>query len=355
MSCLFFSFKLKAAYIAGDITFSWLYGYTYQIKFTTYTNDFFPDNYCEIDSICFGDGTSGTLYRNNGLCTGICNPACDGVIINSNIRMNQYITTHTYPGPGNYLFCFDGTNRTSGIINIPNSVNQTISLESLLVIPTLGSAKNTSPVFGNIPIANGCMNNGCFTYYPLATDFVDGDSLSYELAQCRGSMGVITPGFSYPAAGAGGTFSINPETGTLTWCNPQMAGDYNVVIKITEWRKADDGTPFVVGYVNRDTRLTIETCTGIKQLKDQENNIIVTPNPFNENIRISFNQISNELFTAELLDITGKRIKLITNNESVVDTQNSIQLNLENIAPGIYFLKLTGSNHTVITKKIIKQ
>ncbi|MBK6832745.1 MAG: hypothetical protein IPG89_00105 [Bacteroidetes bacterium] len=60
LSCLFYSLKLNAAYRAGNITYSWLFGYTYQIKFTTYTTDM-PDPYCQIDSICFGDGTRGNL------------------------------------------------------------------------------------------------------------------------------------------------------------------------------------------------------------------------------------------------------------------------------------------------------
>lgn len=334
------------------MTYSWLFGYTYKVTLTTFTQigSAGSNDPCE-DSICFGDGTRAVLLRSNGNCGGSCSPACGGIQLSPTIKMNEYITNHTYPGPGNYLFCFDGTNRTPGIINIPNSVNQTMSLESLLIIPAFGSSKNTSPIFGNIPIANGCMNNGCFTYNPGAYD-IEGDSLSYELAPCKSTAG-ITPGFSYPAAGAGGTFSINPETGTLTWCNPQMAGDYNVVIKITEWRNDGDGIPFIVGYVNRDTRLTIENCTSINELKYQENKISVSPNPFNESITISFNQNSNELFTIELLDITGRSIKTFMNHE-YINTQNDIHLNIENITKGLYFVKLTGNNHTVITKKIIK-
>jgi hypothetical protein len=147
---------------------------------------------------------NGSLLRVNGNCSGLCasQGACDGIVISSTIKMNEYIATHTYPGPGIYKLCFDMANRNSAVVNIPNSVDQTMAFESYLIIPTFGSGKNTSSVFANHPIADGCLTNSCFTYNPLATD-IDGDSLSYEIDQCRGHSGV-TPGYWYPNAGTGG-------------------------------------------------------------------------------------------------------------------------------------------------------
>lgn len=350
---MFYSLKLNAAYRAGNITYTWLYGYTYQIKYTTYTTDLIPDPYCQIDSVCFGDGTYGTLFRNNGLCSGSCSPACQGVVISTNIKMNEYTANHTYPSPGNYLMCFEQPNRNVGVINIPNSVNVTMAFYSYLVIPTFGTGKNTSPVFANHPILSGCLNNGCVTYNPSATDS-DGDSLSYELMPCMGSAGATTSGFSYPNAGAGGTFSINPTTGLLNWCNPQLAGDYNVVIKITEWRKDDDGTYYLVGWVERDTELSIGTCTGVTELDETLNSISLAPNPVSENLNISFSNEIDELMGLELFDLTGRKIKTFDNKE-LISKQNTITINIENIQTGIYFLKIMGSNNTSVIKKIIKQ
>lgn len=346
---LAFSFlKITAGYHAGNITYSWLYGYTYQIKYTTYTPNISPDSYCQIDSICFGDGANGIMIRSNGSCNGACSPACDGVILSgTTIKMNEYTVTHTYPGSGNYLICFEQANRNAGVTNIPNSVNQVMSFYSLLVIPTFGSGKNNSSVFANHPIANGCLNNGCFIYNPSATD-ADGDSLSYEIAPCNGNGGSITPGYTYPSTGTGGNFNINPVSGTLTWCNPQLAGDYNVVIKITEWRKDDDGNYYTIGYVERDTELSVSSCTGINEEKGAENNITIFPNPTNNIATINLSEKEN--CTIQLYDVTGK----ILINEKISNT-NRYQLNLENITQGIYFLKVTGNKNTSITKKIIKQ
>lgn len=340
--------KTKAGYHAGNITYSWLYGYTYQIKYITYTTDISPDPYCQIDSICFGDGNNGSLLRSNGICGGNCSPACDGVILpGTNIRMNEYTTSHTYPGPGNYLICFEQANRNAGVVNIPNSLNQTMTFYSLLVIPTFGSGKNNSCMFANHPIANGCLNNACFTYNPLATD-ADGDSLSYEIMQCMGYGGNITPGYTYPYSGTGGTFNISSSTGLLTWCNPQLSGTYNVVIKIKEWRNDGAGSYYLVGYVERDTELNISNCTGIKEEKSSNSVITIYPNPTNNSTTIYLSEKEN--YIIQVYDITGK----ILLNERNTKTKTH-DLNLENITQGIYFIKITDSYNTSITKKIIKQ
>lgn len=291
------------------------------------------------------------ILRSNGP-IGLCSPGHDGFSINPNIIMSEYITSHTYPGPGNYIFCFEQANRNAGVVNIPNSVNQPMSFESLLVIPMFGSGHNNSPVFGNHPLAYGCINNGCYTYNSLASD-TDGDSLSYIIAPCVGHQGATASGYAYPNTGAGGTFSINPITGLLTWCDPQFNGDYNVVIKIEEWRKDDDGTYYLVGYVKRDTQLTISNCTGIKQIEVEETILSVSPNPITDNFTITFNQNYNELFTIDLFDVAGRKIETLIANESL-GKQNTLQLKLDNINQGIYFLKITGNHHTHITKKIIK-
>lgn len=347
---LFFSLKTSAFYHAGNITYKWLYGYTYEIKYTTYTTNYTTDNYCEIDSICFGDGINGSLTRANGPSVFCTAPAHDGVPISATIRMNEYIAIHSYPGPGNYIVCFEQAARNPGIINMPNSVNQNMTFESLLVIPTFSSGKDDSPVFANHPIAYGCLNNGCFTYNPMATD-ADGDSLSYKLVPSAGSTGTSTPGYSYPSAGAGGTFGINPVSGLVTWCNPQYAGDYNVGIKVEEWRKNDDGEYFLMGYVIRDTQFTIDNCTGMSDLFEKEQSITIYPNPATDYIEIKFKEVSGEPYTIDLTDITGKTIARFLENSTA---KLSMKFEMKAFSQGIYFIKIAGNGKTTV-KKLIKQ
>ncbi len=338
---------------AGEITYLWLNGYTFQIKVTIFTEisgTNMPDR-CE-DTVYFGDGTSALVSRSNGA-SGLCSPpALNGVPISSSVKLNEYVTTHTYPGSGNYLISTEDPNRTAGIINIPNSVNQTFYLESLLVIPTSGSSQNSSPTMSHIPLDTGCVNQ-CFYHNPSATD-TDGDSISYELTYCRGSFGSNSAGYSYPSSGPGGIFHLDSITGIHTWCNPQLQGDYNVATLIKEWRKDSGGNYFLIGYVLRDAQFIISTCTSINELNGAESTINVSPNPVTENLTVTLNQNNGELFTIELIDITGCKIKTFANNESL-SKENQFVLNLETIQIGIYFLQFIGSNNTSITKKIIKQ
>ena len=253
---------------AGEITYKWLYGYTYQIKITTYTNigsTGLADR-CE-DTLHFGDGTTAVVLRSNGG-SGLCSfPAKDGVPLpGGTIKLNEYVTNHTYSGPGNYLIWMEDPNRNAGVINLPNSVNQVFYIESYLVISTFSGANN-SPVLSFPPIDKGCVGH-CFFHNPGAYD-LDGDSLSYELSNCRGSGGTPIVGYTYPTTGGAGIYSINPISGTLTWCVPQLQGEYNLALIIKEWRKTLDGNRVLVGYVLRDLQVDVGTCNN--------NNPVITP------------------------------------------------------------------------------
>lgn len=187
-------------------------------------------------------------------------PAKDGVPLNATVKLNEYITTHTYAGPGNYIISMEDPNRNNGVINIPNSINQSFYIESLLVIPTFGSGNNNSPILSFLPIDNGCVSQ-CFFHNPGAYD-IDGDSISYELTNCKGSQGLICPGYTLPSSG-GGTLEIDSLTGTLTWCNPQFQGLYNFAIIIKEWRLDNSGSYSMIGYIIRDMQIDIGNCNNV--------------------------------------------------------------------------------------------
>ncbi|MES2761862.1 MAG: gliding motility-associated C-terminal domain-containing protein [Bacteroidota bacterium] len=252
---------------AGEITYKWVGPglYTYKIKVTTYTNiggSNLADR-CE-DTVYFGDGSRAVVLRSNGCFTNSpCSPACEGVAISSIIKLNEYETIHTYPGPGNYLITMTDPNRNANVINLPNSVNQVFYIESFLVIPTFSTGQNSSPELTFRPIDNGCVGK-CFSHNPGAFD-LEGDSLSYELTNCRGTGGTPIQGYFYPPTG-GGTYNIHPTNGTLTWCTPQLQGEYNLAIIIREWRKKSNGTYFLVGYILRDMQVTVGACNNNQPL-----------------------------------------------------------------------------------------
>ncbi len=239
---------------AGEITYCHISGLTYGITITTYTRtSSCQADRCELE-VHFGDGTLDTIQRVNGSpCTtcGQCNNC--GEEIAPDIKKNIYYTEHTYSGIGTYVLHLEDPNRNANIDNIPSSVNVTFYIESQLVIfPGLGD--NCSPVLSNPPIDNGCQG-APYLHNPGAVD-PDGDSLVYSLVPSLGLEGNVIDGYVFPNEIPGcennSNLSIDPVTGTLTWDAPQCAGQYNVAIRIEEYRNGQK-----VGEVVRDMQIDI--------------------------------------------------------------------------------------------------
>jgi gliding motility-associated-like protein len=234
---------------AAEITYRHVTGLTYEVRIITYTYTPSPADRPELE-IFWGDGTSSMLKRTRK------------VGLPDNISLNEYeykpevgaITNrHTYSSPGSYLMYMEDPNRNYGVVNIPNSVNVPMYVETLLVInPFLGY--NNSPTLLNPPVDIGCVGQ-VFIHNPGAYD-IDGDSLSYRLVVCKTTGGIDIPGFSYPQAS--NIFTIDPITGDVIWDSPVIQGEYNIAFIIDEWRNN-----VRIGYVTRDMQIEIVACDNI--------------------------------------------------------------------------------------------
>jgi gliding motility-associated-like protein len=229
---------------AGEITYRWLGGLTYEVTITTYTKTSSQQaDRNSLDSVYWGDGTAPVVF-----------PRTSQTILPNDIKINTYVNTHTYSGssgPAGYLIHFTDPNRNEGVNNIPNSVYVPFYLESLLIINTNQGTTNNSPVLTYPPIDRGCKNR-IFVHNANAYD-PDGDSLSYELVICGGLGGQPIAGYVFPPAPV--RFDINPITGDLTWDSPQDTGEYNVAFHIVQWRSGSR-----IGYVRRDMQILIGEC-----------------------------------------------------------------------------------------------
>lgn len=222
---------------AGEITFRHITGLTYEFTILTYTFAPSPADRPEL-LINWGDGNSQILAR------------VQIVDLPNDIRRNVYKGQHTYSAPDVYVISMEDPNRNYGIINIPNSVNVPLYVQTELVInPFLGS--NNSPVLTIPPIDNGCVGIP-YIHNPGAYD-PDGDSISYRLIDCKGAGGLIIPGYSMPAASV--SFGINAITGDLYWNAPTIQGEFNIAILIEEWRKG-----VKIGSITRDMQISITAC-----------------------------------------------------------------------------------------------
>jgi len=249
---IWFAGPLKATHQrAGEISFKYISGLTYEITIVTYSYAPSPADRFELE-INWGDNTSTTLQRTNGP---IGPQGHIGDIVGPDIKKNLYVGTHTFTGAATYKITLEDPNRNYGIVNIPNSVEVPLFIETELIInPFIGP--NSSPQLLLPPIDLGCVNQP-FLHNPGAFD-PDGDSLSFRLTTCRGAGGDYIPGFQLPnqvGTNVGSSFTMNPLTGEILWANPKMQGEYNIAFLIEEWRNG-----LKIGYITRDMQITIVSC-----------------------------------------------------------------------------------------------
>lgn len=240
---------------AGEITYRYISGFTYEVTITTYTRGSVQADRCEL-TLFWGDGTSSILPRVNGLLGTCQGGARMGVNIGGDVQKNIYTGRHTYATAGLYDLSFEDPNRNAGINNIPQSVSVPFFLKSQLVVDA-GLKGNSSPLLLNPPIDDGCLNRR-FEHNPGAFD-PDGDSLSYDLVKTRGAGGAIISS-TYDPNLVQDSVKINPTTGDLYWDVPKNVGQYNFAIEISEWRRNGQKQWVKIGYVTRDLQVNIDNC-----------------------------------------------------------------------------------------------
>jgi hypothetical protein len=95
-----------------------------------------------------------------------------------------------------------------------------------------------------------------------------------------------------------------------------------------------------------------EIVTGVKEIAENEKQMVVFPNPFSDEIFFRFPETPNKNTEIRISDISGRIVKLVSNIS--LDPLNSFVLNTNDLKTGIYFYssKINGKS---FTGKIIKQ
>lgn len=263
---------------AGEIIVCHVGGFEYEITIITHTKLSAPADRPEL-AINYGDSERwDTIPRTP--------PIQD--FADQDLRRSTYVTRHVYAGPGQFLLRIDDQNRNGGVINVPNSIAQSFSVQTLLVIsPVTGG--NCSARFLNSPIQDACLNQP-WIHNPAAVD-PDGDSLSYEPAVCLGLNGQPIQGYTFP----GPNYSIHPTNGTIEWNAPSLAGEYNIAFIVREWRLVN-GIWREVGYVTRDMQITVVPCNNQPPVITQERDTCVQAGTF-----LTFNVQASDPNAAQLV------------------------------------------------------
>lgn len=234
---------------AGEITYEQIGILTIRATITTYTQTSSVQADRDSLDLFWGDGTWTRVGRSNG----------SGDELPNDIKRNFYIAEHTYPGFASYHLSMEDPNRIAGILNVnnPNSVKIPFYIETTLTLfSNQFQAKNSSAILLQPPIDFGCVGQR-FIHNPNAYD-PDGDSLSYELIIPLEAEGVEVPNYFFPDqinSGSNNVLTLDEKTGDLIWDAPQRPGEYNVAIRIHEYRQG-----VKINSIIRDMQIAIEGC-----------------------------------------------------------------------------------------------
>lgn len=233
---------------AGEITYEQIGPLTIRITLVTYTK---TSSHVDRDSLIvyWGDGTSETIGRINE----------GGTPLDNDIKRNYYVKEHTYPGRGTYTIGMTDPNRIGGILNVnyPNSIRIKFHIATTFTfLNQQFQGPNNSAVLLQPPIDVGCVGKP-FVHNPNAYD-PDGDSLAYEWAVPLQDVGSPVPNYLFPDQidpGPENKITLNEKTGDIVWDSPQRKGQYNIAIRIKEYRNG-----VLINSIIRDMQIEIQDC-----------------------------------------------------------------------------------------------
>ncbi|MGB4961264.1 MAG: gliding motility-associated C-terminal domain-containing protein, partial [Saprospiraceae bacterium] len=234
---------------AGEITYRQVGPLTIEMTITTYTKASSVAADRDSLDVYWGDGTNQFVKRDNSKTK----------LEPNDIKINYYIANHTYPGVATYTISFLDPNRIGGILNVnyPNSIDIPFFLSTTFtLLDPQFQGFNNSAVLLQAPIDFGCVNK-LFIHNPNAYD-VDGDSLAYELAAPLQALNSPVPGYKFPdqiGTLADNSLTINKITGEVRWNSPKLQGEYNIAIRIKEYRNG-----VLINIILRDMQILIRAC-----------------------------------------------------------------------------------------------
>lgn len=271
--------------MAGQITYVKIGTNQYEITLTTYTD---PSgglvDRCKADFFIYDINDNliteiKDIPRNNGPLTDPLYPnlPCDlsprpraGEYIIGTIKKNIYTTTYTFSGPGTFKVGYEDHARINGVVNMNNSDQTAFYVVTTITNnPWLGT--NDSPAFLNDPIDFACTNK-LWEHNPGGYD-PEGDSLVYTLIPCKKSHFLDVDGYRFPSQvspGANNQFSIDSQTGLITWDVPQQTGWYNVAFRVDEYRNG-----VKIGEAVRDMSILVNPCDNDPPVIDAPDEICV--------------------------------------------------------------------------------
>ncbi|MBK9626209.1 MAG: T9SS type A sorting domain-containing protein [Flavobacteriales bacterium] len=252
----------------------------------------------------------------------------------SDLRRSIYQLDHTFLEPGVHVINATIGNRAGGIVNIPNSISQTLCVEALVHIdPELGP--NHSIRF-NTPPTQVIQNWNTFSYQPDPTD-MDGDSLVFEMVAARGLY--CQPILGYSTLTGVNVVSVDPTNGTFIWDYPPFNGEFNLTIQGSEYRNGQ-----LIGQMTRDMAIcVVGFIAGVGEGE--------TMDPFTIHPTLATDQVwidAQGIWSIAVLDAAGRMV-LQPNN-----TRSTTPIVLSSLVAGAYTLLAMDGDGRFRTARFVK-
>ncbi len=243
----------------------------------------------------FSDGTNATIHWSDSL------PMPDNTA-----RLTYNFTKKRFTGAAKYTISFTENYRNDAILNINSGTsNETPFYVETEIFINVFLGSNNSTQFLAPPIDKGNIGQ-IFTHSPGAWD-PDGDSLVFELIVPKSQKGVEVPNYVSPTEINGNgktTFTINPQTGLITWNTPLKGGLYNVAFKVTEWKRLN-GEADTVGSITRDMQIYIDYALSSPKIFIPNDSCITAGTILNATIKATNKGFNNESASLELEKYSG--------------------------------------------------
>ena len=123
------------------------------------------------------------------------------------------------------------------------------------------------------------------------------------------------------------------------------------LLTITE--TSTGGLPATKTYVYMDS---LRQFAGIDPIADTKTttDLRVSPNPAKDQVKIEYNVNASADVDISVYDLTGKKVKTLLNNkQDKGDYELPISLTAEGFNKGIYFIKLTINNNSIVKKLVV--
>jgi len=230
--------------------------------------------------------------------------------------------------------------------------------KGMIVVNSAGNSGSSqwlyigAPADGDSVFSIGAVNSsGSYASFSSIGPTFDGRLKPNVVAQGQGTT--IISAFSGDVVTGSGTSFSSPVTAGMVaclWQSSPLTRNMNVLETIQMTGSHASNPNYQVGYGIPDYFMAFNLITdsGPEIRKDQ---LLLYPNPFQDQLTISYNHDHGYLNFLQITDLAGKVIfqTELTNHPGL---QQRIE-GLDRLAPGVYFLKAGFGNH-LITQKIIR-